>query len=127
MSDSFADGHETPEDPAGPDPPVDSAAVVPNLKAITIDRLHEMQVFISANAAQDDVPDAQRRRIDGDDGAELSRSDSRRHRVPARTEGDAFSTCQPIDVRRCPSHKSDLRKCVASSTTSAPANSTSSA
>ena len=58
------------------DPAIDEAAVVRDLEALTLDRIDEVQVLVTANLAENDVADAQRGGIDRRDRAELAGLDA---------------------------------------------------
>src|SRR5438045_1634831 len=85
------------EDRTTRDPAVDPPAVVADLEALSLDGLHEMEVFPAADLAQHDVTNLQRRRIDRSYGAELPRRDFPGHGVAARTERHSFPGSQLFD------------------------------
>src|SRR4051794_11173708 len=61
---------DTPAEDAVPrHPAIDPPAVVADLEALALDRLHQMQVLAATDLAQHDVPDLERRRIDRRHGA----------------------------------------------------------
>src|SRR5450432_4878376 len=95
---------EPPVDPAGSDPPIDETPVVTDLESVALNRLHEVEILRTPDLAEDDVPRTKDRRLHGFDRTELAGIDSRRHRVPARSERDGLARLQLRDVAGCPPH-----------------------
>lgn len=102
---SVFDFYEAPEDSVRTNPPVDVAPIVPDLKALALNGLDEVQVLRACDFAQHDVADDQGSRANGRDGAELSGLYPRCHGVSARTEGDRLAESQLFDVVSRPSHR----------------------
>src|SRR5205807_504626 len=99
------DSHALPEDPACGDPTVDQPAIVPDLEALTLDRLHDVEVLIAVHLAEHDFADDERHRIDRLDGDELPGLDSPAHGAAAGAELDGDALLQLCDVVCGPAHR----------------------
>ena len=67
-------------------PTVDQPAIITDLVTVTLDSLHDVQIFIAANTAKYDIADFKQSGIDRCNGAELPGFNSPFHRLTARTE-----------------------------------------
>ena len=88
-----------------PDPPVDKPAVIADLIAAMFNGLDDMQVLISLNLAQHDIPNFQLCRIDRDDSAELPRLDASNNGVTVGTKLNHLTGAQFLNVVRSPAHQ----------------------
>src|SRR6185312_7566338 len=88
------------EDAVGADPAIDVAAIVADLKAAALDRLHEMQILRAAYATEHDVAHRERRRIDRRYRAQLTGIDLSAHRIAARAKGNRLAPLQARDMAR---------------------------
>src|ERR1019366_6274443 len=92
------------EDAVLADPTVDPATVVPNLKAFSLDRLHQMQVLLAVHLAQHDVAYLEGRRRHRLDRTQLAGFDLSLHGVPPGAELNRCTISQTGDIIRSPFH-----------------------
>ena len=88
-----------------PDPTIDESAVVADLVAAILNGFHDVQVLISRNLAQRNVPNFKHRGIDGHDGAKLSRLNTSGHRLAVWAEGHRLARAQLSNLTRSPAHQ----------------------
>jgi hypothetical protein len=87
-----------PEDAVRTDPAVDPASIVPDLKPLSLDRFHQMQVLLAVHLAENDVAYLQHCRVHRLDGTQLAGLDLALHRVAPGPELNRLSFLQPGDV-----------------------------
>src|SRR5262249_47259338 len=86
------------------DPAIDPAPVVPDLEALSLNRLHQMQVVPAVHLAQHDVAYLQGGRDHRLDRTQLPGLDLAPHRIPPGPELNGFPVLEADDVIRSPSH-----------------------
>jgi hypothetical protein len=93
-----------PKNGIGSNPPIDSSAIIPDLKSRSLNGFDEVKVFLTVDFTQDNIPNLKSRWIHRRNRTKLTRFNLSGHRVSARSKRDRFSRLEFFDVSECPTH-----------------------